>query len=125
MGAANQNTYRSGSDVERPPTFFGEQVTRKVRPWSERRDALAASPKKDQGVNASEVLVTGGTGSLGRRVVDRLRGPGYEGRALSRNARSVGVAQSPQGLFCSPVNCSVATALTAATNAVGNSVIVA
>ncbi len=91
MGAANQNTYRSGSDVERPPTFFGEQVTRKVRPWSERRDALAASPKKDQGVNASEILVTGGTGSLGRRVVDRLRGPGYEVRTLSRSARGAGV----------------------------------
>ena len=28
----------------------------------------------DQGVNASEILVTGATGSLGRRVVNRLRG---------------------------------------------------
>jgi nucleoside-diphosphate-sugar epimerase len=38
---------------------------------------MAGNPKEDQGVNAPEILVTGGTGSLGRRVVDRLRGPGY------------------------------------------------
>jgi uncharacterized protein YbjT (DUF2867 family) len=44
-------------------------------------------------VNASEVLVTGGTGSLGRRVVDRLRGPGYEVRTLSRGARGAGVVR--------------------------------
>ena len=44
-------------------------------------------------MNAPEILVTGGTGSLGRRVVDRLRGPGYEVRTLSRSARSAGVVQ--------------------------------
>jgi uncharacterized protein YbjT (DUF2867 family) len=44
-------------------------------------------------VNAFEVLVTGGTGSLGRRVVDRLRGPGYEVRTLSRSARGAGVVR--------------------------------
>ena len=44
-------------------------------------------------MNASEVLVTGGTGSLGRRVVDRLRGPGYEVRTLSRSARGAGVVR--------------------------------
>jgi uncharacterized protein YbjT (DUF2867 family) len=52
---------------------------------------MAGNPKEDQGVNAPEILVTGGTGSLGRRVVDRLRGPGYEVRTLSRSARGVGV----------------------------------
>ncbi len=54
---------------------------------------MAANPKEDQGVNASEILVTGGTGSLGRRVVDRLRGPGYEVRTLSRSARGAGVVR--------------------------------
>ncbi|HEV2744703.1 MAG TPA: NAD(P)H-binding protein [Rubrobacter sp.] len=44
-------------------------------------------------MNASEVLVTGGTGSLGRRVVDRLRGPGYEVRTLSRSARGAGAVR--------------------------------
>jgi len=46
-----------------------------------------------RGVNAFEALVTGGTGSLGRRVVDRLRGPGYEVRTLSRSARGAGVVR--------------------------------
>jgi uncharacterized protein YbjT (DUF2867 family) len=70
-------------------------VTRKVgpRPWSEWRDVMAANPKEAQGVSASEILVTGGTGSLGRRVVDRLRGPGYEVRTLSRSARGAGVVR--------------------------------
>ena len=54
---------------------------------------MAANPKEDQGVNASEILVTGGTGSLGHRVVNRLRGPGYEVRTLSRSARGVGVVR--------------------------------
>ena len=44
-------------------------------------------------MNAFEVLVTGGTGSLGRRVVDRLRGPGYEVRTFSRSARGAGVVR--------------------------------
>jgi nucleoside-diphosphate-sugar epimerase len=35
-------------------------------------------------VNGSEFLVTGGTGSLGSRVVDRLRGAGREVRVFSR-----------------------------------------
>lgn len=34
-----------------------------------------------------EVLVTGGTGTLGRRVVDRLRAVGHETRVLSRSGR--------------------------------------
>jgi uncharacterized protein YbjT (DUF2867 family) len=38
-------------------------------------------------VSAAEVLVTGGTGVLGRRVVDRLRGAGREVRVLSRSDR--------------------------------------
>jgi uncharacterized protein YbjT (DUF2867 family) len=54
---------------------------------------MAANPKEAQGVSASEILVTGGTGSLGRRVVDRLRGPGYEVRTLSRSARGAGVVR--------------------------------
>ena len=54
---------------------------------------MAANAKEDQGVNTSEILVTGGTGSLGRRVVDRLRGPGYEVRTLSRSARGAGVVR--------------------------------
>lgn len=36
-------------------------------------------------MNTSKVLVTGGTGVLGRRVVDRLRGAGREVRVLSRS----------------------------------------
>ncbi len=35
----------------------------------------------------NEVLVTGGTGSLGRRVVDRLRAAGRDVRVLSRGGR--------------------------------------
>lgn len=95
MGAAHQNTARPRPDVERPPTVFGEQVTRKVkaRPWSGWSDVMAANSKEDRGVNASEVLVTGGTGSLGRQVVDRLRGPGYEVRTFSRSARGTGVVR--------------------------------
>ncbi len=38
-------------------------------------------------MNAPEVLVTGGTGSLGSRVVDRLRDAGGGVRALSRRGR--------------------------------------
>jgi uncharacterized protein YbjT (DUF2867 family) len=38
-------------------------------------------------MNSSEILVTGGSGSLGSRVVDRLRYPGREVRALSRSGR--------------------------------------
>lgn len=34
-----------------------------------------------------EVLVTGGTGSLGRRVVERLRAGGHEARVMSRRGR--------------------------------------
>src|SRR4028118_686205 len=95
MGAANQNTARPGPDEGRAPTVSGGMVTRKVgpRPWSEWRDVMAANPKETQGVSASEILVTGGTGSLGRRVVDRLRGPGYEVRTLSRSARDAGVVR--------------------------------
>ena len=44
-------------------------------------------------MSASEILVTGGTGSLGRRVVNHLRGPGYEVRTLSRSARGAGVVR--------------------------------
>lgn len=33
------------------------------------------------------ILVTGGTGTLGKRVVPRLRGAGYDVRVLSRHAR--------------------------------------
>ena len=38
-------------------------------------------------MNAPEVLVTGGSGSLGRRVVERLRDAGREVRVLSRSGR--------------------------------------
>ncbi|MDP8953163.1 MAG: SDR family oxidoreductase [Actinomycetota bacterium] len=38
-------------------------------------------------MNASEFLVTGGTGSLGSRVVDRLRAAGRDVRVLSREVR--------------------------------------
>jgi uncharacterized protein YbjT (DUF2867 family) len=38
-------------------------------------------------MNASELLVTGGTGTLGSRVVDRLRGTGRDVRILSRSRR--------------------------------------
>ena len=95
MGAAHQNTDRPGPDVGRPPKVFGGTVTRTIgpRPWGRWKDARAANTKEDEGVNASEVLVTGGTGSLGRRVVDRLRGPGYEVRTLSRGARGAGVVR--------------------------------
>jgi uncharacterized protein YbjT (DUF2867 family) len=95
MGVANQNTARPGPDEGRAPTVFGEMLTREVRPspWSEWRYAMAANSKEAQGVSVSEILVTGGTGSLGRRVVDRLRGPGYEVRTLSRSARGAGVVR--------------------------------
>jgi len=68
---------------------------RKVKPrsWSGWRDVMAANTKEDEGVNASEILVTGGMGSLGRRVVVRLQGPGYEVRTLSRSARGAGVVR--------------------------------
>jgi uncharacterized protein YbjT (DUF2867 family) len=36
----------------------------------------------------NEILVTGGTGSLGRRVVERLRGKGHDPRVLSRSGRA-------------------------------------
>ena len=36
-------------------------------------------------MGAREFLVTGGTGSLGSRVVDRLRGAGREVRVFSRS----------------------------------------
>jgi uncharacterized protein YbjT (DUF2867 family) len=39
-------------------------------------------------VSASEVLVTGGTGVLGQRVVERLNSTGVEARVLSRSGRS-------------------------------------
>ncbi|HEV2093653.1 MAG TPA: NAD-dependent epimerase/dehydratase family protein [Rubrobacter sp.] len=35
----------------------------------------------------SEFLVTGGTGTLGRRVVERLRSEGREVRVMSRGGR--------------------------------------
>jgi uncharacterized protein YbjT (DUF2867 family) len=38
-------------------------------------------------MNASEILVTGGTGSLGSRVVDGLRAAGRDVRVLSRSER--------------------------------------
>ena len=38
-------------------------------------------------MSESEVLVTGGTGSLGRRVVDRLRDTGRKVRVISRSGR--------------------------------------
>ena len=38
-------------------------------------------------MNVYEFLVTGGSGSLGRRVVDRLRGAGNEVRVLSHSGR--------------------------------------
>ena len=38
-------------------------------------------------MNASGFLVTGGTGSLGSRVVNRLHETGHEVRALSRSGR--------------------------------------
>jgi len=38
-------------------------------------------------VDARDVLVTGGTGRLGRRVVDRLRAEGIEPRVMSRSGR--------------------------------------
>jgi uncharacterized protein YbjT (DUF2867 family) len=40
-------------------------------------------------MGASEILVTGGTGLLGQRVVDRLRAAGREARVLSRSAGTV------------------------------------
>jgi uncharacterized protein YbjT (DUF2867 family) len=38
-------------------------------------------------VDRTEILVTGGTGVLGRRVVDRLRAAGHGARVLSRSGR--------------------------------------
>ena len=36
-------------------------------------------------MNEPKILITGGTGTLGRRVVDRLRPAGVEARVLSHN----------------------------------------
>ena len=95
MGAAHQNTARPEPGEGCPPKVFGGMVTRTVgpRPWGRWRDVRAANTKEYEGVNASEVLVTGGTGSLGHRVVNRLRGPGCEVRTLSRSARGAGVVR--------------------------------
>jgi uncharacterized protein YbjT (DUF2867 family) len=95
MRATHQNTARPEPGERCPPKVFGGMVTRTVKPrsWGRWRDVRAANTKKDEGVNASEVLVTGGTGSLGHRVVNRLRGPGYEIRTLSRSARGAGVVR--------------------------------
>jgi uncharacterized protein YbjT (DUF2867 family) len=95
MGAAQQNTASPEPGEGCTPNVFGGMVTRTVgpRPWGRWRDVRAANTKEDEGVSASEVLVTGGTGSLGHRVVDRLRGPGYEVRTLSRSARGAGVVR--------------------------------
>src|SRR3712207_5378247 len=38
-------------------------------------------------MSAQEILVTGGTGSLGRRVVERLRDGGREPRVMSHSGR--------------------------------------
>ena len=38
-------------------------------------------------MEARETLVTGGTGTLGRRVVERLRAKGHETRVMSRSGR--------------------------------------
>ena len=38
-------------------------------------------------MSASEVVVTGGTGLLGQRVVERLGSAGVEARVLSRSGR--------------------------------------
>ncbi|MDQ5810145.1 MAG: NAD-dependent epimerase/dehydratase family protein, partial [Actinomycetota bacterium] len=38
-------------------------------------------------MSAHEFLVTGGTGSLGRRVVERLRDGGREVRVMSHSGR--------------------------------------
>ena len=38
-------------------------------------------------MSAPEVLVTGGTGALGRRVVERFEGAGVGSRVLSRSGR--------------------------------------
>jgi nucleoside-diphosphate-sugar epimerase len=38
-------------------------------------------------VSAPEVLVTGGAGALGRRVVERFEGAGVGSRVLSRSGR--------------------------------------
>jgi nucleoside-diphosphate-sugar epimerase len=38
-------------------------------------------------VEARDILVTGGTGRLGRRVVDGLRAEGLEPRVMSRSGR--------------------------------------
>jgi uncharacterized protein YbjT (DUF2867 family) len=43
-----------------------------------------------------DVLVTGGTGRLGRRVVDRLRAEGLEPRIMSRSG------PAPSKETCSP-----------------------
>jgi uncharacterized protein YbjT (DUF2867 family) len=95
MGKTNQNTAKPEPDEGRLPTVRGGMATRKAgpKPWSGWRDGAAAKAKEGQGVNVSQILVTGGTGSLGRRVVNRMRGPGYEVRTLSRSARGAGLVR--------------------------------
>ena len=50
-------------------------------------DESTAKSKKDRKMQASETLVTGGTGSLGRLVVARLRDAGRDVRVLGRRRR--------------------------------------
>ncbi len=53
-------------------------------------------------MDPKEILVTGGTGSLGRRVVDRLIATGREVRMLSRSGSVFGVRPVGfcEGAFC-------------------------
>ncbi|GAA3308161.1 hypothetical protein GCM10020295_69290 [Streptomyces cinereospinus] len=56
------------------------------------RRALPGSARRPKGLNSmTTILVTGGTGTLGRHVTERLRADGHDVRVLSRHAQPYAV----------------------------------
>lgn len=49
-------------------------------------DSQVTNPLTSEGAVTSPILVTGGAGTLGRRVVSRLRDAGRDVRVLSRHS---------------------------------------
>jgi nucleoside-diphosphate-sugar epimerase len=62
------------------------------------------------------ILVTGGTGVLGRPLTERLRADGHEVRVLSRHAQLRQTVLSPSSVIASGVSTSVAPMMPSAVN---------
>ena len=56
---------------------------------------MSVGPIGQEEATASPILVTGGTGTLGRQVVPRLREAGGEVRVLSRRGRDEPKRRTP------------------------------